>query len=371
MTTMTVDIIATHYFDLTSTPGTEGIYMNFDFADNGLRNQVSIPSWGGTIGAVANHGLGIFTGPPDMANYYFSTAAATLISNINTLQSTIIFVAGNLLITDEDTQLIINTKQAQHGNLDKLSGVTLTPGSLFRMDGTAANVIQTSMSDFVAGIMSSVDAAALGGAMALPYSSITGKPTIPTLTSQLTNDSSFITSSAAASTYVAKTVMVNGHALSSNVTVTASDVGAPSGSGNSTGTNTGDQVIPSVTRTTSPLSLSLVGTGATGTQISSSKDSTVRLTVSTSTTSTIGGPSTSLVALKICSTNNATEGNWTTVTTLENDQTITLAIALNSIQVLKGQICADVPAGWYVKLVNSGTGTHSEAFLSGQQTIYG
>lgn len=40
---------------------------------------------------------------------------------------------------------------------------------------------------------------------------------------------------------VPKTTTVNGHALSSNVTVTASDVGAPSGSGTSTGTNTGDQ----------------------------------------------------------------------------------------------------------------------------------
>lgn len=125
------------------------------------------------------------------------------------------------------------------------------------------------------------------------------------------------------------------------------------------------------TRATSTLSLSLVGTGATGTQISATKDSTVRLTVSTSTTANIGGPGTSIVALKICSTNNATEGSWTTVATLESDQTITLAITLNSVQVVKGQLCADVPAGWYVKLVNSGTGTHSETFVSGQQTIYG
>lgn len=42
---------------------------------------------------------------------------------------------------------------------------------------------------------------------------------------------------------VPKTTTVNGHALSANVTVTASDVGAPSGSGTSTGTNTGDQTI--------------------------------------------------------------------------------------------------------------------------------
>lgn len=129
--------------------------------------------------------------------------------------------------------------------------------------------------------------------------------------------------------------------------------------------------IPSIARTTSVLSLSLVGTGATGTQISSTKDSTVRCNVSTSTTSTIGGPSTSLVALKICATNNATEGSWTTVATLESDQTITLALVLNSIQVMKGQICSEVPAGWFTKLVNSGTGTHSETSITGQQTIYG
>lgn len=129
--------------------------------------------------------------------------------------------------------------------------------------------------------------------------------------------------------------------------------------------------LSSNTRTSSTLSLSLVGAGATGTQISSTKDSTVRLNVSTSTTASIGAASTSLVALKICATNNATEASWTTVATLENDQTITLALTLNSVQLVKGQLCADIPTGWYAKLVNSGTGTHAETFLAGQQTIYG
>lgn len=129
--------------------------------------------------------------------------------------------------------------------------------------------------------------------------------------------------------------------------------------------------IPSVLRATSTLSLALVGTGATGTQISSTKDCTVKLSLSTSTTSNIGGPSTSVIALKICATNNATEASWTTVATLENDQTISLALALNSVQVMKAQLQTDVPAAWYVKLVNSGTGTHAESVLAGQQTIYG
>lgn len=159
--------------------------------------------------------------------------------------------------------------------------------------------------------------------------------------------------------------------IAASATNTAAPVNADWNSSSGLSQIQNKPTIPSTTRTTSTLSLSLVGTGATGSQISSTKDSSVKLNVSTSTTSTIGGPSTSLVALKICSTNSATEGNWTTVSTLENDQTITLAIVLNSIQVMKGQLCADVPANWYVKLVNSGTGTHSEAFITGQQTIYG
>lgn len=132
-----------------------------------------------------------------------------------------------------------------------------------------------------------------------------------------------------------------------------------------------DDMTNGILRATSSDTQSLVGSGATGAQIHATKDSTVRYNVSTSTTSTIGGPSTSLVSLKICATNNATEGSWTTVATIENDQTITLAIALNSIQVMKGQLIADVPAGWFAKLVNSGSGTHSETFISGQKTIYG
>jgi hypothetical protein len=50
--------------------------------------------------------------------------------------------------------------------------------------------------------------------------------------------------------YVPLARTVNGHALNANVTVTAADVGAPSGSGTSTGTNTGDQVVPATTTAT-------------------------------------------------------------------------------------------------------------------------
>jgi hypothetical protein len=132
-----------------------------------------------------------------------------------------------------------------------------------------------------------------------------------------------------------------------------------------------DMTFQVTQRNTSTQSLSLVGTGATGTQISATKDSTVRFTVSTSTTSTIGGPASSVVTLKKCATNSATEGDWTSVGVVQSDQTITLAIALQSVQVVRGQMSTDLPAGWFVKLVNSGSGTHSESFISGEKTIYG
>lgn len=74
---------------------------------------------------------------------------------------------------------------------------------------------------------------ALSGNVTIIYSDISGAPTVPTATSQLTNDSSFITtsslssyltSSIATSTYVPLTRTVNGKALSTNITLAASDL---------------------------------------------------------------------------------------------------------------------------------------------------
>lgn len=55
---------------------------------------------------------------------------------------------------------------------------------------------------------------------------ILNKPTIPTKTSELTNDSGYLKPSDVSSTYVAKTTTVNGKALSNNIELSASDVGA-------------------------------------------------------------------------------------------------------------------------------------------------
>lgn len=166
---------------------------------------------------------------------------------------------------------------------------------------------------------------------------------IPTNTNQLTNGASFITSSGA------PVQSVNG--LSGAVSLS----------------------IPSIARTTTSLSLSLVGTGATGTQISATKPSTVKVNVSLSATASIAGAATSNITLKKCATDSTTETDWVAAlpTIGEIGQSYALAIALQGIQTDKRQLSIEIPAGWYVKAENSGTGTHAESILGAEQTIYG
>jgi len=129
--------------------------------------------------------------------------------------------------------------------------------------------------------------------------------------------------------------------------------------------------IPSVARTTSSMSLSITGSGATGTQVDASKDSTVKLTYSTQITYSLSGSPASQVLLKICATNDSTEANWTTVGSTATRQPTGLSVTIGQVVGSEGQICADVPAGWYVKAVSAGAGTRAEAFVSGQKTIFG
>lgn len=129
--------------------------------------------------------------------------------------------------------------------------------------------------------------------------------------------------------------------------------------------------LAAVQPASSTITPSLVGTGATGSQVSSTKGALMMIGLSESVTSSIGGAAAAVVNIKICATNNATEAAWTTLGTFEEDQTITLAIALNSVQVMKGIVSFFLPAGWYWKAESSGSGTNSESILTGQQIIFG
>lgn len=132
----------------------------------------------------------------------------------------------------------------------------------------------------------------------------------------------------------------------------------------------------STVRTTSGLTLTPVAPGTTtggntGTQISASKDASVRVTYATQIAYSLAGGVTSNVTLKKCATNAANEASWTECGSTETNQNTGLAVTVGQTVGAKGQICADIPAGWYVKAVKTGAGTHTEAFVSGEQTIFG
>lgn len=113
----------------------------------------------------------------------------------------------------------------------------------------------------------------------------------------------------------------------------------------------------------------VTGTGATGFQVSATRAAEVNYKVSTSTTATIGGASTATVVLEVCPTNSATAGDWKEIGRVSNSQTITLAVALQSVQVLGGNLIGYVPAGYYAKLRSITSGTASASYLVGQETL--
>lgn len=120
----------------------------------------------------------------------------------------------------------------------------------------------------------------------------------------------------------------------------------------------------------SALSLSLqTSTGAVGTQISTVRNSYVMLNGNVSTTATIGGASAGDIILEVAPTNSATAGDWVEWGRIGNSQTISLALALNSVQVTKGQAIAFVPAGYSVKARTAGSGTVSYVLTNAKQIL--
>lgn len=110
-----------------------------------------------------------------------------------------------------------------------------------------------------------------------------------------------------------------------------------------------------------------VAAAANGWQIDASRDSDVNYTVNTSSTSSIGGNSSSYVVLEVAATNSSTAGDWTEVARSGNSQALTLAITLQSVQQVQGVLHTMLPAGYYVRMRSVLSGTASASFLSGSE----
>lgn len=129
--------------------------------------------------------------------------------------------------------------------------------------------------------------------------------------------------------------------------------------------------VSTTTPTMSTDSRSIVtGTGATGFQVSATRDSVIRESVKVTTTATIGTPSEGYIVLEVAPTNSATAGDWVENGRCGNGQNVTLAALLQSVQVTVCQLNADVPAGYYAKLRSiTISDTPTFAFVSGVKTI--
>lgn len=342
---------------------------------------------------------------PDLAtgiDYIVNYWQATLVSDLNTYlsgaSSPLVYVYDDYSVFNASTEMALDGKQSLNSNLTQIAGIASPISadviSLMGLSNYAA--MATAM-----GVTGQVNAdwnATSGLAEILhkptlfsgAYSDLTGKPSLfsgaytdlsgkPTLFSgawtDLTGKPAFFSGNyvdLSGKPTLATVATTGAYAdLTGKPSIPAAQVQSDWNASTGLGVILNKPDIPSTARTTTSQSMSLVGTGATGTQISSTKDSQVRFTVSTSTTATIGGASTSNIVLKKCATNSATESDWATMAEAENTQTITLAIILQSLQGTKQQLVGDIPAAWFCKLVNSGSGTHAETFIRGEKTVFG
>lgn len=118
------------------------------------------------------------------------------------------------------------------------------------------------------------------------------------------------------------------------------------------------------------LTIQTVAAAGNGSQVSTTRDSAVSYSASVTTTSTIGGPQAGTIVLEICSTNSSTAANWQEISRITNSQTITLAVALQSVQINAASLVGIVPAGFFRRLrsiITSGTPTF--AYNSGQEVL--
>lgn len=144
-----------------------------------------------------------------------------------------------------------------------------------------------------------------------------------------------------------------------------------SGSTPNYNSSTGVISLPNWSFNNSP-SRSLVSTvnAANGFQVSSTRNSDVRYSVTINTTVSLSGNATGYVVLEICPTNSATGSDWIEVGRVTSGQSGTLVIGLTLTQQGGGQLAASVPAGWYTRIRTVNTaGSPSYTLNSSQEVL--
>lgn len=98
--------------------------------------------------------------------------------------------------------------------------------------------------------------------------------------------------------------------------------------------------------------------------VSRTKNSRVYYTINITCTATIGSASSGSVSLQY-STNVGS--SWIDIGNVKNSNTVTLALALNSITIQESQICGEIPINALVRMNQTSTGTTTISFVRGQE----
>lgn len=99
-------------------------------------------------------------------------------------------------------------------------------------------------------------------------------------------------------------------------------------------------------------------------QVSSTLSAWVYYTIRINCVATIGGAASGTVALQYSTNSGST---WVDVGQVENSNTVTLAIVLNSSTIGTTQLCGFIPGGAIVRMNQTSTGTTTITFVRGQE----
>lgn len=113
----------------------------------------------------------------------------------------------------------------------------------------------------------------------------------------------------------------------------------------------------------------VTGTGATGFQVSSTRNANVQYSPTMVTTASISGNASDVIVFEIAPTNSATAGDWVEIGRLTNAQALSLAITLQSVQTTSGILGGIIPTGYYAKMRAITSGTVTNSYSSGQEVL--
>lgn len=217
------------------------------------------------------------------------------------------------------------------------------------------------------------DVGAIATGSNIPYSTLTGTPTIPTNTNQLTNGAGFLTTvpPQSFSSLTGKPTTLAGYGITDGINQAgvraAISLTTTGTSGAATYDNsTGNINIPNYTVSSPSFNNTAVKTiNAAGVQISTTRNTRVSYTIThTIALTLLLSSGSSMVYLEV-SPNNST---WTSISQAGFSDAVAVAVALNKTST--NNVQGEVQAGWYVRLRAVTSGAGSAAFTVGQEIQY-